>query len=130
MKYDFKCDDCGHGWEEEMSFKAFAEAREEGLPCRACAGGKAFNVFNPGALEISMKGFAWADKNYKEKESRKRRSRYMASRQKTAHQTPELVPNFGGERVATWKEARDAARDAGKFHETYDALVRQESLKT
>lgn len=126
MRYDFKCEDCNATWEAELSIPEFQGAKQAGIACLHCEGGRAYNVFNPAGIQVSYKGFQWADKNYREKAARKHRSVQMAARQNAAHRKPALAPNFNGERTQTWKEARDAARDAGKVHETYDHLVAAE----
>lgn len=126
MKYDFKCNSCDHIWEAQMKANEFREIKEDGLDCPECDQGTAFNQFNPGAVEVCYKGFQWSDKNYREKKYRKDRSKYMDKRQRDVNYVPKLAPNYKGQRTKTWKEARDAARDDGKFVETYDHLVSKE----
>ena len=128
MKYDFKCDACGSEFEVDMPHTEFPKARKEGVPCVKCAEVARFN-FNPSGVQISFAGDAWADKNYAEKEYRKRRSVYMKDRMYKNHVKPELVPNFEGERAASWEEARDAAVDAGKSGASYEPLIKRERLR-
>lgn len=126
MKYDFRCSNCDHQWEVKMKANDFKEIKDEGLPCTSCEDGTAFNEFNPGDIQVAYKGLQWADKNYKEKKYRKKRSKYMQQRQDKNHYKPTLAPNYKGQRTKNWKEARDAARDDGKLDFTYDPLVKKE----
>jgi hypothetical protein len=130
MKHDFKCTGCHAVTEHDIPFDDFPvyKSRDRGVICPVC-GGDAYYQFNPSTIQISFAGDAWADKNYREKAYRKRRSAYMERRMRTNHKTPELIPNFEGEEAASWKEARDAARDAGKSTSTYEPLVQRERLR-
>lgn len=125
MKYDFQCEDCGKVETFEMGVDQFDTSKEEGTKCPSCEGTARFK-FDVAGVSICFKGDAWADKNYKEKNYRKKRSSYMASRQAKNHKTPTLQPNYKGEEASSWKEAQDAAKADGKVHETYTPLIRKE----
>lgn len=125
MKYDYKCEKCGATHEVKMIASEFQEIKEEARKCLEC-GGDAFYDFNPGSIEVSYKGFQWADKNYKEKRYRKKRSNYLKTRQKEVNPTWELQPNYNGERTHNWREAREMAKQDGKIHESFDPLVDEE----
>lgn len=125
MKYDFKCKECEGTHEVKMVASDFRKIKEDARECPEC-GGNAFYSFNPGNIQVSYKGFQWADKNYKEKKYRKKRSKYLKTRQKEVNKTWELQPNYKGQRTHNWKEARAEAKKDGKISETYDHLVEKE----
>jgi transcription elongation factor Elf1 len=128
MKYQFVCPDCGHVQVEEHSHEELQALKESGVPCENCESTSQY-AFDPSGVQVCFKGFQWADKNFKEKEYRNKRSKYMAARQKKNNYTPKLAPNYKGERTSSWKEARAEAQSDGKFAETYDHLVREEEAK-
>lgn len=128
MKYQFVCPDCGHVQVEEHSPNDLSRLKEEGVECTSCGSTSEYK-FDPTGVQVCFKGFQWADKNYREKEYRNKRSKYMASRQKKNNYTPKLAPNYKGERTSSWKEARAEAQADGKFAETYDHLVKAEQAK-
>ena len=119
------CDACGHQFVVRRSISEFDSLKAEGCPCEACDQTAQY-LFDPSSIQISMKGDAWSDKNYREKEYRKNRSARMQRRQADSHHVPQLVPNYGGEETGTWREAREAARSEGKATQTYDNLVQKE----
>lgn len=125
MKYDFKCSSCEHTWEVQMKANEFRDIKDDGLSCTECEG-TAFNEFNPGEVEVCYKGFQWADKNFREKEFRKNRSKYMDKRQREVNYVPSLAPNYLGEKTKNWKEAKKEAQADGKLGLTYDPLIRKE----
>lgn len=127
MKYDFQCTACGAVETLELGLDQFESYKKEGTSCTSCDEGIARFKFDVGNIQFSFKGDAWADKNYKEKAYRKNRSRYMAQRQAKNVKKPTLQPNYKGQEAASWKEARDAARDDGKAVETYEPLITAES---
>ena len=129
MKYQFVCPDCDHVQVEAHSPNDLASLKESGVECVEC-GATSEYTFDPSGVQVCFKGFQWADKNHREKEYRKKRSKTMASRQKKNNYTPKLAPNYKGERTSSWKEARAEARSDGKFAETYDHLVQKEEAKT
>lgn len=116
MKYDFKCEECSTVEEVEMKPDRFRDVKDEGLPCQKCDEGTAYNVFNPGDIQVCYEGFQWADKNYREKAYRKNRSKKMQKRQDKHNWKPELVANYKGERTKNWKEAYEAAKSDPDNH--------------
>lgn len=110
MKYDFKCEACSTVKEVDMRPDKFREVKGDGIPCQECGEGTAYNVFNPGDIQVCYEGFQWADKNYREKKYRKNRSKKMSVRQSKNWKKPSLVPNYKGERTKNWKEAYEAAK--------------------
>lgn len=125
MKYRMCCESCGEVFEHECSIREFPRLKKEGAPCPACFQ-TGYYSFDPGGVQFSFKGDAWADKNYKEKSYRTQRSAYMAKRQEENHHKQTLVPNYKGEETGSWEEAKKIAASEGKFSETYDHLVRKE----
>lgn len=126
MKYDFRCEECGEVETLELALDEFEAKKADGTPCVSCEGGTAQFKFDTSGICFSFKGDAWSDKNYKEKEYRKNRSRYMARRQAKNNKRPTLKPNYKGQEAASWKEAQDAARADGKVHESYEPLISAE----
>jgi hypothetical protein len=124
MKYDFQCDSCSSLETVDISPQDFDTVRSEGIPCD-CGKTKAYK-FTTDDVSFCFRGDAWSDKNYREKEYRKRRSAYMDQRMKTNHKKPTLVPNYKGETAQTWEEVRDAAAADGKNTLTYEPLIRRE----
>lgn len=127
MKYDFVCKSCAVVSTFDMSVDEFTE-QKNAKRCLPCGGDLEFR-FDAKSVDFCFAGDAWADKNYREKEYRKGRSAYLASRQSKNHHVPKLVPNYKGEETKTWKEARQEAATEGKLTETYDALVKKEGAK-
>lgn len=129
MKYQFVCSHCGNVQIEKHSHEDFESLKESGVTCQKCENVARYQ-FDPSGVEICFTGMQWADKNFREKTYRNKRSKYMASRQKKNNFTPKLAPNYKGERTASWKEARAEAANEGKFAESYDHLVREEEGKS
>jgi hypothetical protein len=128
MKYDFKCE-CGHSQVYRCNASKFPIYKESGIPCPSCLGTAEY-CFNPKSVGISFAGDAWADKNFKEKEYRKQRTKYMSARQAQSHKAVSLIPNYNGEEAETWEEAQEAARADGKVTETYEPLIKRERLRS
>lgn len=109
-----------------MKSEEFLEKKESGVPCDCEDGAVMRHVFNPGGLSVCFKGDGWMDKIHKENAYRERRSQKMAARQKKNHKTPELVPNYGGQEVEDWREAKNLAEKDGRISETYDTKIEPE----
>jgi hypothetical protein len=126
MKYNFKCEKCEHLDEVEMTVEDYRSARGEGVSCSLCSG-VSLPSFNSDSVKVCFTGFDWSDKNFKEKEYRNGRSSFLKTKQKEVHHVPTLVPNFKGEKVGSWREAREMAKKEGKIDFTYDTLVKKET---
>lgn len=123
--YEFKCDKCGQKENIAIEVRDFERRKNEVERCGTCGDKSLRYSFNASSVAISFAGDAWADKNYKEKAYRKGRSQYLARRQSENNRKPELMPNYKGEVVSSWREAQEAAASEGKRAETYEPLIRR-----
>jgi hypothetical protein len=101
------------------------------LECGICRGTAALE-FNPGDVNFVLKdgeSGGWASKALKENKYRAKRQGVMERRQRDHAPNPKLVPNFAGEQLSSWSEARAAAYETA-YEETRDATAAKEAAST
>lgn len=139
--YSTLCDSCGSRPNMKLTFTDYEAVRggTKPLPCPACQGKLAI-VFNPDGVGFSLKdgeSGGWISKSMKENKYRNRHRGVMEQRQRDHAPNPKLVPNFAGEVLGSWQEAKEAAYDkalretqdvaaATQASQTYDSLVKQD----
>lgn len=139
--YSIRCEKCGAEHSLKLSYSEYDSIKlgTKTLECSSCQGAVAI-VFNPGDVNFVLKdgvSGGWVSKANKENKYRARRKSVMERRQRDHAPNPKLVPNFAGETVSTWEDARTMAYDkayeetrdttaAREASSTYDSLVRNE----
>ncbi len=139
--YATLCEGCSAAREIRLSFSDYDGVKlgVRLLECTTCQG-KVNLAFDPGNVSFVLKdgeSGGWASKANKENAYRAKRYKRMGQVQRDHAPTTKLQPNFGGELMPTWKDARDAAFDvaltetkdvvaAKEASATYDPLVKQE----
>lgn len=139
--YETRCQDCQTVASRKLSFQVYESVTEgrSRLSCMGC-GGQLDLVFSPGDVRFVLKdgeSGGWISKAMKENKYRAARQGVMERRQRDHAPNPKLVPNFAGETLGSWSEARQAAYDkayqetkdvsaAREASSTYDPLVKQE----
>lgn len=142
--YETQCQECKVTAPRRMAFHIYESvvAGRVQVSCMKC-GGTLSLVFSPGDVRFVLKdgeSGGWISKAMKENKYRTARQGVMERRQRDHAPNPKLVPNFAGETLGSWSEARQAAYDkalnetkdvsaAREASQTYDPLVRQEGLK-
>lgn len=139
--YSTRCEGCGVSLSIRLSFSDYDAVKlgTKTMECATCQG-KVILDFNPGDVTFVMKdgeSGGWASKAGKENKYRSKRRLVMAKREKDHVAPHALVPNFAGEIVENWKEAKDMAFStaydetrntaaAQTAASTYDPLISQE----
>jgi len=121
-QYDFKCSHCGFTTELTLQ----VSQRNTHPVCPECteAMSKTFIAANWEG-QMSLKGM-WVSKGIKEDKYRARRGVEMSKRQRDRYGStlPTLAPNVNGERVESWKEAKEIVASQGADTSTYDQKVK------
>lgn len=120
--YTFRCDACEDDFERLVPLAQFDDPQA----CEAC-GAVARRIVT--AVPFTLVGDGWASKNGRiEKQMRAKNSGLKKRQDERKREAPGVVltPNVDGERVGSWKEAKDLASSKGKDASTYDAVVRKE----
>jgi len=146
--YSTKCQTCETTSNRKLSFQEYDDAKAGKMTLSCTCGGSAELVFNPADVSFVMKdgeSGGWASKAGKENAYRAKRRGVMARRERDHVRPNRLQPNFNGQAVSSWKEARDAAYqstyakvksehgevDAAKAAtdsaKTYDSFVKREA---
>lgn len=139
--YATRCDACQQTHTLKLTFSDYDAVRlgTKTLGCSGC-GGDVSLVFSPGDVNFVLKdgeSGGWISKAMKENKYRANRQGVMERRQRDHAPNPKLVPNFAGETMTSWSDARQAAYDkaytetrdvsaAREASSTYDPLVRKE----
>lgn len=139
--YETQCQECKVTASRKMSFDIYESvmAGRVRVSCMKCGGALAL-VFAPGSVNFVLKdgeSGGWISKAMKENKYRANRQQVMERRQRDHAPNPKLVPNFAGETLGSWAEAKQAAYDkalsetkdvsaAREASSTYDGLVKQE----
>jgi predicted nucleic acid-binding Zn ribbon protein len=79
----------------------------------------------PKNLNFMLKGTNWSGKNAKEKSFRSSRNKEMGRRMAENHNIPQIQPNYKGEVVDSWDQAKKLAKEDGVNTSTYDKQVEQ-----
>jgi putative FmdB family regulatory protein len=118
--YDFHCEGCDLFFEEDAPVGVWV------AECPSCQDSAKRRAGMPG---VSFTGSGWSSKQI-------RMSRQMAEKnarldkgmneRRGDGEVPVVVPNVGGERVDSWKEAQKLAASKGLRAETYEPLVYKE----
>lgn len=140
--YATTCESCKATADRKLTFEVYEAVKDcrETLLCGGC-GGRLSLVFSPGDVRFVLKdgeSGGWISKAMKENKYRAARQGVMERRQRDHAPNPKLVPNFGGETMGSWSDARQAAYDkalsetqdvsaAREASSTYDPLVKKES---
>lgn len=121
--YDYRCPGCDHEFEVSCPLSEWDKPRE----CPQCSHSPATKIFKS-APSVVLKGDGWAGKNLRIKSQMEKKNRdldkRMEDRKRDAH--VRLAPNVDGERVGSWSEAKQLAKDKGKNTSTYEPYVRKE----
>lgn len=139
--YATRCDACQQTHTLKLTFSDYDAVRlgTKTLECSACHGSVGI-VFSPGDVNFILKdgeSGGWISKAMKENKYRANRQGVMERRQRDHAPNPKLVPNFAGETMTSWADAKQAAYDkaytetqdvsaAREASSTYDPLVRKE----
>jgi hypothetical protein len=70
-----------------------------------------------------LKGTNWSGKNAKEKTYRSKRNQEMGKRMVQNHDIPSILPNYKGEVVETWEDAKKLAKSDGVNSTIYEKQV-------
>jgi putative FmdB family regulatory protein len=125
-RYDYKCPSCGTVEEVIHSIKQDPE-----IVCPVCAPeGNAVvmqRLISGGGGFIlgSTETMGWKENRLRVKKNAELGLKQMERYGSTG---TSLVPNVGGETVATWSEAQKLARDKGKNADSYNAKVEVEKF--
>lgn len=138
--YSTSCTQCQKTQSLKLSFSDYDSVKlgTKTLECSTCHGSVAL-VFDPGEVSFVLRdgeSGGWISKAMKENKYRATRQGVMTRRQRDHAPNPKLLPNFAGDTMSSWSEARQAAFDtahketkdvsaAKEAASTYDSLVRK-----
>lgn len=127
--YSTQCENCSQNEDRKLSFQEYDQIRkgELDLECSAC-GGASSVVFNPADVSFVLKdgeSGGFVSKAMKENAYRKQRRSVMAQRERDHVRPNTLQPNYKGQVMGSWKEARDAA-----YQDTYARVKNEHGAKT
>lgn len=138
-QYSVRCETCGESTTVRLTFRAY-DAVKTGAESVACAcGGTSRLEFDPSSVSFSLKDGAsggWVSKATRENAYRANRRSVMGQRERDHVAPKRLVPNYRGQEVATWSEAKDAAyqstyqRVKGEHGDRAAAVAAAESART
>ncbi|MDB4330385.1 zinc ribbon domain-containing protein [bacterium] len=121
--YDYKCKECEFEKEVSHSMKENPE-----ITCDECEASMGKMI--PKTLNFTLKGPSWSGKNAKEKNYRMHRKREMGQKMARSHDIPQIQPNYKGEVVNNWEDAKKLAKqdgvDANRYEKQVDNLQKQE----
>lgn len=131
--YSTRCNTCQANHSIKLSFSDYdaVKAGTKTLECSACQN-PAELVFDPGEIGFVLRdgeSGGWISKAMKENKYRANRQGVMTRRQRDHAPNPKLLPNFGGETMSSWSDARQAAYDKA-YKETQDVSAAREASST
>ena len=77
----------------------------------------------PKNMTFMLKGTNWSGKNAKEKNYRSKRKQEMGKKMVQSHNIPQIQPNYKGQVVDSWDDAKKLAKDDGVNMARYDKQV-------
>lgn len=115
--YTYKCPECGFlkNYSHSMKDKPEFECPE----CGQATMGKTI----PKDFNFMLKGTNWSGKNAKEKNYRSKRRQEMGRRMAKSHDIPQIQPNYKGEVVNSWDDAKKLAKADGVDETRYSNQV-------
>lgn len=93
-----------------------------------CGGQELKRVEAASRVAVRLKGWDWPSKTMKLSNLMKRKQRNLERRQYVEHgEAPRIAPNVEGEKVGSWKEAKELASEKGLGTAGYDEKIAEES---
>lgn len=114
--YNYKCTEC----EEEKELSHSMKENPE-FSCSEC--GSKMSKMIPKNMNFMLKGTNWSGKNAKEKDYRAKRKQEMGKKMAKSHDIPQILPNYKGEVVGNWDEAKKLAKADGVNTHVYEKQV-------
>jgi putative FmdB family regulatory protein len=118
--YTYHCGPCDLDFEKQLPMAQYADPQN----CPEC---EAVAQKTVALTSYILKGDGWASKDNRIKGQMAEKNRKLDAKQdefKKDGSTIKLVPNVGGERVDSWKEASKLAASQGKSTAGYDKLAK------
>jgi len=124
--YEYKCnnEDCEAYFECSMTISEYRKSKDQ--DCPECGSGTRRVITT---CNFVLQGDSWPGKANRINTQMKARQNRLSKRQKERkRESPVagLMPNVGGERTESWKDAQKLARDQGKDSLSYTPLVQAE----
>ena len=116
--YSTQCRKCQAVATKKLSFGEYDAIKEGTLHLSCTCGGSYILLFSPGDVSFVLKdgiSGGWISKAGKENSYRVQRRQVMAKRERDHVRPHTLQPNFQGQIMDSWKEARQAA-----YQSTYE----------
>lgn len=123
--YPYECQSCGQPFELQMRMSEYDSKTIR--PCPECASEDTARIFT--VPYVNFSGDGWATKNNRIAGQMRRKNARLAAREREMKgdgTMPKLVPNVGGERTESWRDAAKLAKDRGKDSSGYERLARKE----
>ena len=117
--YTYHCDPCELDFEKFLPMSQYADPQN----CPEC---EAIARKTVAPTNFTLKGDDWVSKAGRVKKQMEAKNRRLDAKQNEFKQDApgiKLVPNVGGERVDSWKEAGKLAASQGKDSSGYDKLA-------
>jgi putative FmdB family regulatory protein len=121
--YEFMCHSCQEPFEKDLSISEYST--QLSFPCPACESLDTSRQVSE--TSFVLVGDGWPSKDFRGKAQMLARRKRVGQKMKD-HVAPlkKLVPNVGGEEVASWSEAKRLAASKGKDTVSYEPLVQKE----
>lgn len=122
--YAYRCDACGIEFDK---MRPMSEATEP-QPCPECEGETRKLVTSCGVI---FKGDDWTSKNGRVSQQMRKRREHLGRKEKELVRDGgvpggKLVPNVGGEKTDSWKDAAKLAKSKGKDSTGYERMAQKE----
>ncbi len=120
--YEYRCSSCEN---EEIYSHSMKENPD--FNCTDCSARMVKAI--PKNINFMLKGTNWSGKNAKEKSYRLKRNQEMGRKMVKSHDIPSILPNYKGEVVDTWEQAKKLAKDDGVNTAVYDKQLENMNIQ-